>query len=87
MVIAGIDPDPKGAQALKDWGRAYWNAVHPYSLDGGYTNFMMDDEADGRLRATFGDNFDRLTAVKAKYDPDNLFRVNQNIQPHAEAMA
>jgi FAD/FMN-containing dehydrogenase len=81
MVIAAIDPEPAGAQALKDWGRAYWQAVHPYNMDGGYTNFMMDDEADGRLPATFGDNWERLSAVKTKYDPDNLFRVNQNIRP------
>jgi FAD/FMN-containing dehydrogenase len=42
---------------------------------------MMDDEADGRVQATYGDNFARLATIKAKYDPANLFRVNQNIQP------
>ena len=63
------------------WGRAYWNAVHPFNLGGAYVNFMMDDEADGRLQASYGDNFARLAAVKAKYDPANLFRVNQNIEP------
>jgi FAD/FMN-containing dehydrogenase len=81
MVIAAIDPEPAGAQALKDWGRTYWNAVHPHNMAGGYTNFMMDDEADDRLNATFGANWDRLVSIKAKYDPDNLFRVNQNIRP------
>ena len=85
MVIAGIDPDPKNAGALKTWGRTYWNAVHPFNLGGGYVNFMMDDEADDRLRATYGDNYPRLAAVKATYDPKNLFRVNQNIQPAAVA--
>jgi hypothetical protein len=84
MVIAGIDPDKAGADALKTWGRAYWKAVHPFNLGGGYTNFMMDDEAEGRLQATFGDNYARLTQVKAKYDPHNLFRVNQNIPPAAK---
>jgi len=83
MVIAGIDPDPKKAQALKDWGRAYWKAVHPYNMEGAYVNFMMDDEAAGRVQATYGDNYARLAAVKAKYDPKNLFRVNQNIKPAA----
>ena len=81
MVIAGIDPDPNKADALKNWGRAYWKAVHPFNLGGGYVNFMMDDEADDRLQATYGDNYPRLAAVKAQYDPDNLFRVNQNIAP------
>jgi hypothetical protein len=81
MVIAGIDADPKQAGALKSWGRAYWNAVHPFDLDGVYVNFMMDDEVDGRVQATYGGNFARLRAIKAKYDPTNLFRVNQNIPP------
>jgi FAD/FMN-containing dehydrogenase len=81
MVIAGIDSDPTQADALKRWGRAYWNAVHPFNLGGAYVNFMMDDEADGRLQASYGDNFARLAVVKAKYDPANLFRVNQNIEP------
>jgi hypothetical protein len=81
MVIAGIDPQPSGAAALKSWGRAYWKAVHPYNLGGGYVNFMMDDEAEDRLQATYGGNFARLALVKAKYDPKNVFRVNQNIEP------
>jgi hypothetical protein len=81
MVIAGISPDPKDADALKAWGRSYWKAVHPFNLDGGYVNFLMDDEADGRVQATYGDNYKRLAQVKATYDPKNLFRVNQNIRP------
>jgi hypothetical protein len=81
MVIAAIDSDPAKAGALKKWGRGYWEAVHPFNLDGAYVNFMMDDEASDRLQATYGDNFARLAHVKATYDPENLFRVNQNIQP------
>ena len=81
MVIAGISADPKQADALKAWGRAYWKAVHPFNLDGAYVNFMMDDEADGRIQATYGANYPRLASIKAKYDPHNLFRVNQNIRP------
>jgi len=83
MVIAGIDPDPNKADALKRWGRAYWRAVHPFNLEGGYVNFMFDDEVQGRLQATYGDNYRRLASVKAKDDPQNLFRVNHNIQPAA----
>jgi hypothetical protein len=81
MVIAGISPDPKQADALKSWGRAYWRAVHGYNMGGGYVNFMFDDEADGRLQAAYGTNYARLVAAKTKYDPTNLFRVNQNIAP------
>ncbi|MEW5874955.1 MAG: FAD-binding oxidoreductase [Candidatus Zixiibacteriota bacterium] len=81
MVIAGIDPDPKKAPALKEWGRAYWKAVHPFNMEGAYVNFLMDDEVDGRVQATYGQNYNRLAAIKAKYDPKNLFRVNQNIRP------
>jgi FAD/FMN-containing dehydrogenase len=83
MVIAGIDADQKSAEALKKWGRAYWNAVHPFNLEGAYVNFMMDDEAAGRVQATYGDNYPRLASIKAKYDPKNVFHVNQNIQPAA----
>ena len=81
MVIAGIDPDPAKAQQLKEWATTYWKAVHPYDLAGAYPNFMMTDEGEDRIKASFGDNYPRLRALKAKYDPANLFRVNQNIRP------
>jgi hypothetical protein len=87
MVIAAIDSDPKRSEALKTWGRGYWKAVHPFNLEGVYVNFMMDDEADGRVQATYGENYSRLTAVKTRYDPKNLFQVNQNIPPVAAATA
>src|SRR5215470_5884029 len=83
MVIAGIDSDPKRADTLKTWGHAYWKAIHPFNLEGAYVNFMMDDEVEGRVQATYGENYKRLGSVKAKYDPKNLFRVNQNILPSA----
>jgi len=83
MVIAAIDTDPSKAAELKKWGRAYWEAVHPYNLGGAYVNFMMDDEADGRVQASYGPNYRRLAEIKKKYDPQNLFRVNQNIAPAA----
>jgi hypothetical protein len=83
MVIAAIGNEPKQADALKAWGRGYWQAIHPFNLGGAYVNFMMDDEADDRLQATYGANYPKLAAVKRKYDPANLFRVNQNIRPAA----
>ncbi len=82
MVIAGIDPDPAKGPELKRWARRYWAAVHEHNSHGGaYINFMMDDEGEARVRAAYGDNYDRLVDVKRKYDPKNLFRVNQNIRP------
>ena len=71
MVIAGIDPDPSKAKSLKAWARGYWEAVHPYNLGGAYVNFMME-EGEDRIRATYGDNYDRLVAIKRKYDPDEF---------------
>ncbi|WEK05368.1 MAG: FAD-binding oxidoreductase [Candidatus Devosia phytovorans] len=81
MVIAAIATDPGKAGALKQWARGYWQGVHPFDLDGGYLNFMMDDEGEGRLRASYGENYPKLASLKAKFDPNNLFRVNQNVAP------
>jgi FAD/FMN-containing dehydrogenase len=81
MVIVGVDPDPRMAPNLKTWATDYWGAVHPYDLAGAYPNFMMDDEGDARVRASYGDNYARLAALKAKFDPANIFHVNQNIRP------
>jgi FAD/FMN-containing dehydrogenase len=80
MVIAGIDPDPAKADALKQWGRDYGNAIRPSSAGGAYINFIMEEGQD-RINATYGDNYERLARVKRTYDPNNLFRVNQNIKP------
>jgi FAD/FMN-containing dehydrogenase len=81
MVITAVDPDPANAAALKRWGRDYWEAVHPFNLGGAYVNFMMDDEVEGRLQATYGANYQKLARIKQKYDPNNFFQVNQNIKP------
>ncbi len=83
MVIFGVDPDPAKAPALRQWAQDYWKAVHPFNLEGAYANFMMDDEGEQRVRAAYGENYGRLAKVKKEYDPDNLFRVNQNIRPAA----
>jgi FAD/FMN-containing dehydrogenase len=79
-VIIGVDPDPANASLIRDWTVDYWDATHPYSAGGAYVNFMMD-EGHARVRATYGANYDRLAAAKAAYDPQNTFRVNQNIPP------
>ena len=82
MVIAGISPDASDADALKTWASDYWKAVHAENAHGGaYVNFMMDDEGHSRVAASYGGNFPRLQEIKRKYDPENRFRVNQNIHP------
>ena len=81
-VIVGVDPDPANAGLIRDWTVDYWDATHPYSAGGAYVNFMMD-EGHARVRASYGDNYDRLAKVKGAYDPGNVFRVNQNIEPKA----
>lgn len=79
-VIVGVDPDPANKEIITKWARDYWKALHPYSSGGGYVNFMME-EGDDRIKATYRNNYERLVKVKNKYDPKNLFRVNQNIKP------
>jgi hypothetical protein len=83
MAIAGVDPDPANAVALRDWTVGYWDALHPCSAGGGYINFLGQGEGPDRVRATYGDNYVRLTQTKTKYDPTNLFHINQNIAPAA----
>ncbi|HEY5857143.1 MAG TPA: FAD-binding protein [Aldersonia sp.] len=87
MVIVGVEEDPADAGRSSQWARDYWAAVHPFSADGGYVNFWMDDTPIERLRATYGDNYDRLARIKAIYDPDNVFHINQNIAPATSAVA
>ena len=79
-VILGIDPDPANNERMISWARDYWMALHPYSAGGGYVNMMMDEGVDS-VREAYRDNYERLAQIKAKYDPSNLFHVNQNIKP------
>jgi FAD/FMN-containing dehydrogenase len=79
-VFAGVDPDPANAPKIKSWSTDYQEAIHAYSSGGAYLNMIMD-EGEERVRASYRDNYDRLARIKAEYDPDNLFRVNQNIRP------
>ncbi len=81
-VIVGVDPDPANRDRIVTWARDYWEALHPFGAGGAYVNFMMEEGAD-RIRATYGENYDRLSALKTKYDPSNFFNVNQNIAPLA----
>jgi FAD/FMN-containing dehydrogenase len=79
-VIVGVDPDPANAGLISQWARDYWTALHPHSAGGGYINFMMT-EGQERIKAAYRGNYGRLAQVKRRYDPDNVFHINQNIQP------
>jgi hypothetical protein len=79
MVMVGIDPDSANRGKITSWTTEYWNAMHPYSAGGAYVNFMME-EGEDRVKATYKGNYARLASIKQKYDPGNLFRVNQNIR-------
>lgn len=81
MVIVGVDPDPAKKDIITKWTKDYYDAVHPYSAAGAYINFMMHDEGQERVKASYRGNYDRLIEVKKKYDPKNLFFINQNINP------
>ncbi len=79
-VIAGMWPDAADNEANTAWVKDYYAATAPHSEEGGYVNFMADDD-QSRIRANYRGNYDRLAEIKRRYDPDNLFRHNQNIQP------
>jgi FAD/FMN-containing dehydrogenase len=80
QVMVGVDPDAANNEKIKTWAKDYWNALHDYSCGGAYVNFMME-EGQERIKASYPDNYEKLVEIKTKYDPENLFRVNQNIVP------
>jgi FAD/FMN-containing dehydrogenase len=79
-VIAGMWPDPAQNEDNIAWVRGFYEATAPHSEEGGYINFMAGDDQD-RIRVNYRHNYNRLADVKRKYDPDNLFHLNQNIRP------
>lgn len=81
QVIVGVDPDPARAGELRSFAVDYWEALHPHSAVGSYVNMMMDDEGRDRVRASYGANYQRLAGIKAHYDPENVFHLNQNVDP------
>jgi len=72
--------DPADDGKHREWARAAWESIHPYSTGGVYAN-NLGIEGNSRVRAAYGANYQRLVAVKRQYDPDNVFRLNQNIDP------
>lgn len=79
-IIAAVTPDPAPLPEYRQWVRRYFDALHPLSAGGSYVNFLME-EGDERIASSYTGNYKRLQAMKARYDPDNLFRINQNIKP------
>jgi hypothetical protein len=73
--------EPKESHRHVRWTREFWQAMRPFSTGGVYLNFLSADEGEERVRAAYGANYERLVDLKNKYDPTNLFRVNQNIKP------
>jgi FAD/FMN-containing dehydrogenase len=82
QVIVAVDPDPMNNDHMIKWAKDTWSTLHPYSAGGAYLNFKMD-EGEETVKAGYGDNYKRLAQIKAKYDPNNLFHINQNIKPKA----
>jgi FAD/FMN-containing dehydrogenase len=83
VAIVGIWNDPKDAEACIAWARGLWDDLQPFSTGGVYVNYLGVGDEDERVRAAYGVNYERLAGIKQKYDPDNLFRTNQNIKPTA----
>jgi FAD/FMN-containing dehydrogenase len=74
--------DPAQTDAAVAWGRQFWEAMAKHSTGGLYLNFPgLGEEKDDLVRAGYGENYDRLAELKAKYDPENLFRMNLNVAP------
>jgi FAD/FMN-containing dehydrogenase len=79
-VIAGMWPDPAQNEQNIKWVKDYYQALAPHSAAGGYINFMAGDD-QGRIQDNYKENYGRLASIKQRYDPDNLFHMNQNIKP------
>ncbi len=80
MVIVGVDPEPANNDKIISWAKSYSEGMRPYTAGGAYINMIMD-EGQERVEAAYRDNYKRLVEIKTKYDPTNLFHVNQNIKP------
>ena len=80
LVITGEWLDPADDDANIEWVRSTFDAVAPYTADAVYVNYLGDDEAH-RVPAAYGPNWERLVALKCKWDPENVFHLNQNIDP------
>ncbi len=83
VIITTAWKDPSGDATSRAWVRGVWEALRPFAPQGVYVNYMQEeaDEGEGRVRAAYGAKYERLAALKGKYDPGNLFHSTQNIRP------
>jgi len=82
-VLGMWEPGEPESDAFKAWVRSAGERLRPFSTGGNYVNFQTADESEARIRASYGANFERLVRAKRRYDPENLFRSNRNIDPGA----
>jgi len=80
--VHGRWSDPAKDDTCTAWCREFWAATEPHATGEAYVNFLTEEES-GRLRDAYGSSFERLVEVKNAWDPDNLFRMNHNVQPTA----
>jgi FAD/FMN-containing dehydrogenase len=81
LIIAASWEDPAQDAPNIEWARTAWERMRSFSTGGTYINFLTEEEGEPRIRAAYGDNYDRLAAIKRTWDPSNLFRANKNIAP------
>jgi FAD/FMN-containing dehydrogenase len=79
--ITGSWEKPEDDGANVEWARAAWRDMKHFSTGGTYINFLTEEEAGERIQAAYGTNFERIARVKAAWDPQNMFRMNKNVQP------
>jgi len=82
LVIQSAWKEPGESDMHIAWTREFWTAMKPFSTGGVNVNFLSADEGEDRVREAYSEvKYERLVSLKNKYDPTNLFRVNQNIKP------
>ena len=81
LLIVGFWDDPGETDENIEWVRDVYSAVEPFVDPGVYVNYLAEDEMESHIQQAYGANYERLLQIKRKYDPNNLFRQNQNIRP------
>jgi FAD/FMN-containing dehydrogenase len=81
LLIPAVWTDPAATDENVAWARRTYDSVRPYLADRRWLNYLGDDDSGDAVRAAYGPNYDRLVEVKRRYDPENVFRLNHNIDP------